>query len=416
MHHVKQYIVFWLRMFRYAVTGGPLFYAWIGSLSIILIAGLYFYLHQMTHGLIVTNMSDQVSWGIGIANFTYFVGVAAAAVLLVVPSYIYHRQDVKEVVLIGELLAVCAVIMCLLFIVTDIGRPDRFLHLVPPLGRLNLPSSLLAWDVLVFNGYLFMNLHVPAYLLYKKYLGEEPKGAYYLPFVFISIIWAISIHTVTAFLFSGLGGRAFWNTAILAPRFLASAFASGPALLFIIFTVIRHYTSLKISESVFEYFKRVLKFMMPLNLFLLGCELFKELYTGTVHAHAAEYLYFGSHGHNMLIKYIWTATIFNIIATIIFITPQLNCKKPLIYVGCVLSAVGIWLEKGMGFVFPGFIPTPLGEFVEYSPNIDELVVCAAVMALGALLFTFMSRMAIAVHTGELAITAEAGERSAHRKK
>lgn len=398
---ILRYFLYWYRMVAYALRGPREYYVWMGGLLVLIALGGLSYVHHLTEGLGVTNMSDQVSWGIGIANFVYFVGVAAAAVVLVVPAYIYHREDIKEVVLVGELLAVVAVIMCLLFITTDVGRPERLWHLSPVIGVLNLPSSLLAWDVVVFTIYLLINLHIPGYLLYKMYMGEAPKKVLYLPLVFLSMVWAVSIHTVTAFLLSGLGSRHFWNTAILAPRFLVSAGASGPALLIIIFTVISRTTSLKVRTSVFEYLKQVLRITMPVNLFLVGCEVFKELYTGGEHAAGARYLYFGQGEYNMLPKFIWTAIAFNLIATAIFLVPRLRSNPKVLYLGCGLTLLGIWTEKGMGLIFPGFIPTPLGEIVEYTPNAGEIFVCFGILALGTFLFTLITKVAVAIQTGEL---------------
>lgn len=383
------------------LVGSTTYYIWVGALLVVMGLGGVSYFHHLTDGLIVTNMNDHVSWGIGIANFVFFVGVAAAAAVLVVPAYAFHREDIKEVALLGELLAVCAVIMCLLFIFTDIGRPDRFWHLVPPLGMLNLPSSLLSWDVLVFNVYLFLNIYVPAYLLYKTYIGAKPWWPAYLPFVFLSMFWAVSIHTVTAFLMSGLASRPFWNSAILAPRFLISAFASGPAILILLFYALRRFTNLKVKESVIRSLVSVLRVTMPINLFLFGCDLFTEFYPGATHNIHARYLYLGVGEHNMLTKFIWTAISMNIVATAILQVRWLRENKGVLITACLITIGGIWTEKGMGLIFPGFTPDPLGQFVEYVPNGGEVLVNFAVVALGALMFTLMGKVAIAIQTGEI---------------
>jgi Ni/Fe-hydrogenase subunit HybB-like protein len=398
---VFRYLSYWLRMIQHAATGGRVYYVWLACLLLFVAMGAISWAHDISHGLVVTNMTDHVSWGIGIANFVYFVGVAAGAAVLVVPAYAYVRADVKQLVLLGELLAVCAIITCLLFILTDLGRPERLWHLMPPFGMLNLPSSLLSWDVVVFNGYLALNLHIPGYLLYKTYLGQKPSWWAYMPFVYVSMVWALAIHTVTAFLLSGLGSRPFWNTPILAPRFLISAGASAPALMIFIFEILRRTTKLEVKESVFDYFKYVLRIMMPINLFLLGCEVFGDFYTGALHSASARYLYFGIHGHNMLTRWIWTAIAFNVTATTIFLIPRLRDKRHVLYVACGLTIVGIWIEKGMGLIFPGFIPSPLGEIVEYNPSAGELFVTLGVVALGALLFTLMAKVTIAIQVGDL---------------
>jgi molybdopterin-containing oxidoreductase family membrane subunit len=381
--------------------GSKIYYIWIGFLLLLIFPGLLAYKNQLSEGLILTNLSDQVSWGAYIANFTYLVGVAAASVLLVVPAYIYHHKETKEIVLLGELLAVAAIIMCLLFIIVDMGHPERFIHFLPFLGRLNFPRSVLAWDVIVLNGYLILNLYNSFYLLYKKYRQEPAKKIIYLPTVYISIFWAVSIHTVTAFLYSGLGGRPFWNSAILAPRFLISAFAGGPAILFIVFKIIQHFGQLKIHERVFELLKKIVAITMPINMFLLGCEIFKEFYSDTSHVESARYLYFGLHGAHMLRPYILTAIAFNIIAMIIFITPKLRNHNPTFIVASMMAITGIWTEKGMGLIIPGFIPSPLGDIVEYMPSLHEIKICVAIWAIGALLYTFLARITIGVLSGRL---------------
>ena len=398
---MHKYIVFWLRMFRCGLTGSTHYFLWLGLLGVLSLLGLYSYGVQCTQGFTVTNLSDQVSWGAYIANFTFLVGVAAAAVLLVVPSYLYKSKDIKKVVLLGEILAFVAIIMCLLFIAVDLGRPDRFLHILPYFGKLNFPQSILAWDVIVLNGYLFLNVFIPGYLLYMKYLGKEPNAKYYLPFVFISIAWAISVHTVTAFLYSGLGGRPFWNTAILAPRFIVSAFAGGPALLMLIFQTSRRLTKMKIPETVFDYLKRIMTYTMLINLFLLGCEVFKEFYTNSTHVLSAQYLFLGINGHRMLVPYIWSAILMELFAIFVLLTPNLRNNWKFMRVACVMAFVGIWVEKGMGLIVPGFIPTPLGDLVEYTPSKIEILVSLGIWSFGALIFTMIGKVIIAIETGEL---------------
>ncbi|OGQ07517.1 MAG: hypothetical protein A3G32_01170 [Deltaproteobacteria bacterium RIFCSPLOWO2_12_FULL_40_28] len=399
---MKNYLIYWQRMVACSLKGSVWYRLWLLFLTAFVLWGAFNYYHHLKYGLITTNMSDAVSWGIGIANFVFFVGIAATAVILVFPAYIFKREDLKSVVIIGELLAFIAIMMCLLFIFTDIGHPERFWHLLPVIGRLNIPNSLLAWDVIVFNVYLVLNLHIPGYLLYQKYRGKPAKKIFYLPLTWISIFFAISIHTVTAFLLVGLGARYFWNTSILAPRFLISAFASGPALLIIIFLVLSHFTTLKIQSSIIDYLRKVMMVTLPVNLFLFLCEFFKEIYPNTLHAASAQYLFFGLDGHNMLTKWIWSAVFMNCVATVLILIPKWSKQNKILIACCVLTIVGIWIEKGMGLIFPGFIPTPLGEIVEYSPNLGEIAVSLGVTALGALIFTLMTKAAVWVLTDKLA--------------
>jgi molybdopterin-containing oxidoreductase family membrane subunit len=382
-------------MFR----GGRSYWLWLGLLSLLIIAGVVAYAVQLRYGLIVTGMSDQVSWGFYIANFAFLVGIAAAAVLLVIPAYIFHREDIKSVVLIGEGLAVAAVLSAMLFVVVDLGRPDRMLHMLPMIGSLNFPQSMLAWDVLVLSGYLALNLAIPFYVHYCHYRGREPNFAAYFPFVVLAIFWAISIHTVTAFLFSANTARPFWHVALLGPRFIATAFVSGPALIIIVLQLIRRFTSYPVPSSVIDTLALIMTVALQISLFFVGVELFTDFYNESAHAASVRYLYFGLEGMNSLVPWVWTALAMNGVAVVILTIHPLRRQRRLLNIACVLAFFAIWIEKGMGFVVPGFVPTPLGEVFEYSPTAVELVLSGGIWAFGALVFTLLARASIAIESG-----------------
>jgi len=400
MKAAKNYWIFVNRCARMAFVGDWRYYAWMGFLTIFVLLGINAYAKQFVSGLITTGMSDQVSWGVYIANFTFIVGVAAAAAMLVIPVYVYANEELHDLVIFGELLAVSAIVMCLSFVTVDLGRPDRFWHLIPGIGQFNFPHSMLSWDVIVLNGYLLLNVHICGYLLYCRYQGRKPARWFYIPFVFIAIGWAISIHTVTAFLYVGLGGRPFWNSSIVGPRFIASAFTAGPSLIILALQVIRNVTAYRITDKALLTLRSIVQVSMLINVFLLVNEIFKEFYSGTMHVASSKYLFFGLHGHHALVPWIWTAIACNMIAMFLLILPISRSLKYL-NVACVLAFVGIWIEKGMGLVVPGFIPTPLGEIVEYSPTLNEALICIGIWCFGFLCYTTLLRMAIPILQGQI---------------
>lgn len=394
---MKRYLTFVWQCIRISFVGDWRYHAWMTFLTVVALVGLHAWCEQFVHGLVTTGMTDQVSWGLYIANFTFLVGLAAAAAMLVIPVYVYRNMHLHDVVIFGELLAVAVIIMCLLFVMVDLGRPDKGLHL---LQRFNFPISMLTWDVIALNGYLLLNLHICGYLLYCAYCERPPSKKFYIPFVFIAIIWAVSIHTVTAFLYVGLGGRPFWNSAIIAPRFLASAFAAGPAFIILTLQLVRHLTKHDVKDDALLTLRRIVQVAMIINFFLLGCELFTEFYTDSAHLASARYLYFGLHGRDGLVPWIWTAILFNMIATILLVLPASRGLRVL-NIACVLVIVGVWIEKGMGLIVPAFIPTPLGEIVEYHPTWHEIFVGWGIWAFGLLLYTIFVRISLPVLSGEL---------------
>jgi molybdopterin-containing oxidoreductase family membrane subunit len=386
---------------REMLRGGRAYWTWIGLLCVVILVGVVNYGIQLRDGLVVTGMSDQVSWGFYIANFAFLVGIAAAAVLLVIPAYLFHRKDIKAVVLLGEGLAVAAVLSAMLFVMVDLGRPERFWHMIPLIGRFNFPTSLLAWDVVVLSGYLALNLLLPLYVHYQHYQGREPDLRLYFPVVLVAIFWAISIHTVTAFLFSANSARPFWNIALLAPRFIATAFVSGPALIILVLQAVRRFGGYPVGQSVIDTLALIMAFALQISLFFVVAELFTDFYNEGTHAASMRYLYFGLDGLAALRPFIWTAIALNVVAVVILSVHRLRRDTRWLNLACVLAFVGIWIEKGMGLVVPGFIPTPLGEVFEYTPTWVELGVTLGIWSLCALIFTLLARASIAIELGEV---------------
>jgi len=385
---------------RLLARGNRYYFAWVGFLLLLMAVGGAAYANQLRQGLIVTHMRDQVSWGFYIGNFTFLVGVAAAAIMLVIPAYIYHWDPIKEITLLGELLAISALVMCLGFVLVDIGRLDRFWHIMPFLGRLNLPSSLLAWDVLALNGYLLLNWTVVTYLIWCSYKGKPYNKKIVIPLVLASIPMAVSIHTCTAFLYNGLAARPFWNSAILAPRFLASAFCSGPAILLVLLQILRKTTRLQVKDEAIFKIAELMAYTMAFNLLLTLAELFKEFYSNTEHLVYIKYLFFGLKGHTTLVPFAWASMATGLAAFLLFLIPKTRTNWVTLNLGCLLIYSSVYIEKGMALIIPGLTPDALGEIYVYRPALTEVLVASGIFAMGFLVFTLMLKVAVPIMTGE----------------
>lgn len=381
--------------------GSRNYYLWLAFLVALIAVGVAGYTTQFNDGLVATGLRDPVSWGFYIGNFTFLVGVAAAAVVLVIPAYVYHWKPIKELAVLGEVLAISALTMCMLFVTIDVGRPDRLLHIMPLIGDLNVPSSLLAWDVVVLNVYFLLNLGVATYALTTYFRGSEPKAKLYTAFVLLSIPAAVCIHTVTAFVYNGLPNRPFWNASLLAPRFLVSAFCSGPAIMLWLLQILRKKARLDLKEEAIWKIAELMAYAMFVNLFFTAAEMFKETYSATHELNHLRYLYLGLDGKTALVPWAWTSLITGILAFVLFIVPKWRRNPVTLNIGCALILVSVFIEKGVALVVPGFTPSVLGEIYEYTPSKVEIMVSAGVFGVGALVFTLLSRAAIAVLNGDL---------------
>jgi Ni/Fe-hydrogenase subunit HybB-like protein len=394
------------------LQGDRAYWAWISGLLVLIASGLLAYARQLGMGLAVTAMRDQVSWGFYIGNFTFLVGVAAAAVVLVIPAYVYDWKPIREIVIYGELLAISAILMCMLFVTVDVGRPDRLWHLFPPLGHLNFPRSLLAWDVVVLNLYFLVNFVVVTHILYRAFGGRPYAKRLVVPLVLLSIPMAVSIHTVTAFLYNGLSARPYWNSSILAPQFLASAFCSGPAILLIVLQLLKRFTKFEIQDEALHKIAELMAYAMFLNLFLHGAEAFKEYYSASDHLLYTRYWYEGIGAHRTLVPFAWSALGLNLAAFALFIVPALRRNWVTLNIGCLATYAGCYIEKGMGLIIPGLTPDTLGEIYEYYPTFNEVRVAAGIFAIGFLVFTLMLKVAVPITLAEFESERAAARRAA----
>jgi molybdopterin-containing oxidoreductase family membrane subunit len=379
-------------MLELAFKGSKKYYGWITALLVIIGIGFGFYLKQLGFGLGITGMSRDVSWGFYIAQFTFLVGVAAGGVMVVLPYYLHDYKAFGKVTILGEFLAIAAVVMCGLFIIVDLGQPMRAVNIF----LYPTPNSVLFWDAIVLNGYLFLNI-----VIGWNVLEAERNNIHYQswlkPLIYISIPWAISIHTVTAFLYAGLPGRGFWMTAILAPRFLSSAFASGPALVVLLCLIIRKTTRFDPGREQIQSLAKIVAYAICLNVFFFLCELFTVFYSQIPeHMDHFKYLFTGLHGHGAYVPWMWVSLALMVVSIILLVNPITRKNEGVLAVACVTVFGGTWIDKGLGMISGGFVPNPLHHVNEYIPTIPEIMISLGVWATGFLVLTALFKIAVSV--------------------
>jgi molybdopterin-containing oxidoreductase family membrane subunit len=379
-------------MLEKALSGGRKYWAWVTFLVVVIGVGFSFYLRQLDYGLGITGMSRNVTWALYIAQFTFLVGVAASAVMLVLPYYLHNYKAFGRITILGEFLAVSAVLMCLTFIIVDLGQPARAFNII----IYPTPSSILFWDMIVLNGYLLLNILIGWTVLSSERKSIPPPG-WVKPLIYISIPWAISIHTVTAFIYAGLPGRSFWLTAIMAPRFLASAFASGPALLILLCLILRRFARFHTGKEPIQALAKIVTYSLVISIFFVAMEIFTAFYSQVPeHMQSFKYLYVGLHGHYAMVPWMWSAVVLAGIALVILINPRTRKNETLLAISCAAVFVSLWIEKGLGLVVTGFIPSPLEKITDYSPTGPEILITVGVWAMGLLVLTILYKVALSV--------------------
>jgi molybdopterin-containing oxidoreductase family membrane subunit len=386
----------------YTVKGGKVYYSWLLFLSFFVLVGLVTTFIQMTTGLVVTGASDQIVWELFVSNFIHCPSIASAAVLVVTPAYIYKRKDMKQLAVIGEAIAMVFVIIGINFILFHMGRPDRSWHAIPGIGIFNFPSSVLTYDIIVLNVYLVLNAVAVFYYLYKHYVGQPLNTKFYTPLIWFAVAWGPFIHIITAFILSSNAQIAVWHTALMPFSFLAMAAAAGPALVIVIFLVIRKFTKLEIEDSVIDFFSQVIAWGVGLLILMFAVEFFTELYPATHHSAPLEYAINGHNGMNPYGPWFWSImTIFVVqffLLCIKKVRKSYNFMLPLL---CISVFLSVLIEKPTVLIFPAFSPTPLGEYAVFHPTLIELCNVLFVWATGFILLTMVLKGVVGVLVGDV---------------
>lgn len=379
-------------MLELAFKGSKKYWGWMLALAGVVGVGFAVYLWQLSFGLGITGMSRDVSWGFYIANFTFMVGVAAGGVMVVTPYYLHDYKAFGRITLLGEFLAIASVVICLLLIIVDLGQPMRLFNVL----LYPTPNSVLFWDMIVLNGYLLLNI-VIGWNVLEAERNRTHYGSWLKPLIYLSIPWAVSIHTVTAYLYCGLPGRGFWLTAILAPRFLSSAFAAGPALLILLCLIIRRMTNFDPGREQIQSLAKIVAYAICINVFFFLCEVFVVFYSNIPeHMAHLKYLFVGLHGHGSLVPFMWTSMALMVLSIILLVNPITRKNEGVLAVACVTVFIGTWIDKGLGMISGGFVPSPLHHVTEYAPTIPEIIITLGVYAVGLIVLTGLFKIVVSV--------------------
>ncbi len=379
-------------MLEKSFTGSKKYWGLLAALGVLFCIGFLYYLKQIDYGLGITGMGRDVSWGLYISQFTFLVGIAASAVTVVLPYYLHNHKVFGEITILGEFLAVSAVIMSVMFVTIDLGQPTRLFNMILH----PTPSSVLFWDVVVLSGYLLLNILIGWTVLAAE-RKSVPPPKWIKPLIYLSIPWAISIHTVTAFIYAGLPGRGFWLTAIMAPRFLASAFASGPALLILLGFIVRKFSKFDPGKEVFQALAKIMTYALITTVFFTLMELFTAFYSQVPeHMHHFQYLFVGLDGHTKLVPWMWASVVLAILALVLLINPATRTNEDTLCFACAAVFFALWIEKGLGLVVTGFIPSPLEAVMEYTPTMQEVIITIGIWSLGFFILTVLYKIVTSV--------------------
>jgi len=353
--------------------------------GVIALAGIGLWIYQMSRGLYVTDMRNLTSWGLYITMFMFFVGLSAGGLIIATVPRVFGLRGFKSVSKIAVYLSICCTVLAAAFIVIDLGHPERIWHLI---AYANFTSPLM-WDVIVITAYLIVSIvYLRATLRLEKGQGSE-KALKTLSTV--ALVTAVLVHSVTAWIFGLQIGRAFWNTALLAPMFISSALVSGLALTIIVVLVLQKTGYLKADPESNSRMAWLLGIFVLVDLFLLFC----ELLTAGFPLAGTEFEVVKSMLSGAFAPMFWTEVGGGIIAAVLLLNKKTQASAGLVALAAVLAVVGIFFKRFQlllgGFEFSNIeywsITTGPAAWssgvLNYAPTLLEWGIVIGVIALGA---------------------------------
>ncbi len=384
------------------LRGSRRYYLAAAGLAMVAAYGLYvwifvqhapIFLGTEEGGLILTNLSDPVPWGLYVSFFVFWVGVAAAGIMAGVAAYVFNDKEFMKIAVIGEVQAIAALIIVFGLIMADVGRPLRAMVLLPQLPNLR---SMLDWDFIVLTTYLLLNV-IALVATVHYYRQDRPiPRSFLVPFIIVAAPFAIGIHTVTAFIFQALTARPIWNSPLLAPRFVATAFASGPAIMLLALYLAERYVSgFRVDFSVYKKTLYVVVCSLIIGLYFTLSEA-QEIFwytTEPLKRAQAEVLFLGYHlPYVAALMWLWIGL--GTAAAVLGVIPRVHNTRRGVLLVSVLAVAAVLAEKTMTVVIPGYVPGVLGEVVPYYPSPTEVAITVGVHALGLLVFLLLGRAAL----------------------
>lgn len=359
-------------------NAGRFYWSLVAALIIMIALGGFAWFFQLpiSQGLVVTGMRDVFAWGYYIQNFMYFVGLSAGGLVIYSSIQLFGAKQFKPIARLAVLQAGVCVFVAALFIVVDLGNPQRvFWFLLSPNFR-----SVFIFDATILNLYLILCI-IDAWVLMTERGGERLE----LIMTLISLPAAIGLHSITAWILGLQKARELWHTALMAPIFLSSAMVSGIALLILICLAINKFTEIKFEKKMFNNMSKLLATILVVDLFFL----FSEVLTGTWPSSTTP-------GHLERLMLILTGKysplflsevfLFGVLPFFLLAIPKTRTSTPIQILACSFILTGVFIKRFM-FIVMGFAVSPIGPIASsYIPTLVEFLVGTGVWAIGALIF------------------------------
>jgi molybdopterin-containing oxidoreductase family membrane subunit len=388
---------------------------WIAALVVLIVLGFGVWVYQLIQGLQITNMRDNVIWGLYIISFMFFVGLSAGGLIIASAGRLFHVERFAPIVRLAIVEATVTIATAALLIIPDLGHVQHFYNLFIHAHWL----SPMIWDLTVILIYLVLSL---LYMwLYMRRdlaargswlaLGAKDTGQagrdrdHHLTYIlaWIALPAAVLVHSITAWIFGLQISRGFWYSAIMPPLFITSALVSGLSLVIIIAFIVRRIGRVSFGDDLASFLGGVLCVFLAVEAFLVLSEVLAGYYPG-IPTDAVHQLLSGRYAPGFAVEVL----VGLVIPFVLLAVAAWRRRPQIVVLASVLALIGIFMHRANLIVIglgkdPIPLPpgTPLGtpqangsSFAAtsvYFPSWSEFLIVIGILALSALLFTLAVR-------------------------
>jgi molybdopterin-containing oxidoreductase family membrane subunit len=388
---------------------------WIVVLVALILLGFGVWIYQIAKGLQITNMRDNVIWGLYIISFMFFVGLSAGGLIIASAGRLFGVERFAPIVRLAVVEAAVTIATAALLIIPDLGHVQHIYNLVIHAHWL----SPMIWDLTVILIYLVLSL-LYMWLYMRRDLAARGSWLalgtkdtsqagrdrdHHLTYVlaWITLPAAVFVHSITAWIFGLQISRGFWYSAIMPPLFISSALVSGLALVTIVAFIARRSGRISFGDELGSFLGGVLAVFLAVEGFLVLCEVLAGYYPG-IPTDAVHQLFTGRYAPGFSVEII----VGLIIPFILLAVAAWRRQPRIVVIASVLALIGIFVHRanliviGLGKAPIPLAPgTPLGtpqangsSFATtsvYFPSIWEFLIALGIVGLSALVFTLAVR-------------------------
>ncbi|MFQ6052966.1 MAG: NrfD/PsrC family molybdoenzyme membrane anchor subunit [Candidatus Bathyarchaeia archaeon] len=379
-------------------TGGN-FFTFVAALLAVEAWAAFAWWTQVSYGFQVTGLNNTVVWGLYIANFVFLIGISHAGILISATVRILKLRRYRPVARMAEVLTLVSLVMAVLSVVADLGRPDRWYNMLLSIQI----SSPLAWDftfiALYFTLsalYLFLSLRDDIarcegsaawrrglfrllMRIYDKVTPRDHEKYEGMLNRFALVVLPFPVFgsgMVVPFIFSVLVAKPTWNVPFFGPYFLSALFR-------------RVYDWEEVLRpEVFRGLGDIMIVLIPVYVYFTFLEQFTSQYVrAATELAVSDYLLSGPYA-----LIFWSMVIFGFIVPFFVLIASRSRTVNGVYLAALMVSIGLWIKRVI-IVVPTLVQPNLPfDIGSYNPTWVEWSVLVGIFAFGALLYSMFVKL------------------------